>query len=265
MMNLPVQFQNLGISLNEKGYYVYDTTLDWKQAYHDYTEEDFNVWKLLYERQMQQLPHKATQAFLDGIEILHFSANEIPKFEQINLILKQQTGWQLHVVPGLLPNQSFFELMLKGKFCATTWFRKLEEIDYLEEPDMFHDVFGHVPLLTNQPLCDFLKQLSRIALKHIDNEAVIEAVARLYWYTIEFGLIEEADGLRIYGAGILSSFAETDYSLLSDVPQRLPFHVETMMNTPYIKDRFQEQYFVIQSFEQLYESIEEIERRIDEK
>ncbi len=256
--------EQIQITRNENGYYIYDTSLVLKQEYGKYTAEDFEVWKILYERQMQNLPGKATQDYLDGIKTVNFVADRIPVFEEVNQILKQHTGWQVNVVPGLLPNKDFFELMRGGNFCATTWLRTMEQLNYLEEPDMFHDVFGHVPLLTNQPLCDFLSNLSNIALKYIDSEVAIEAVARLYWYTVEFGLIQEAAGLRIYGAGILSSSGETDYSLQSDKPLRVPYNVQRIIDTPYIKDRYQEIYFVIDSFEQLYESMGEIEQYIDQ-
>ncbi|NJO01771.1 MAG: phenylalanine 4-monooxygenase [Bacteroidia bacterium] len=234
------------------------------QEYDQYTEEDHQVWKILYDRQIERLPGKATEEYLEGIKIVNFQSSHIPKFAEVNKILQPRTGWRVHVVPGLIPNKEFFELMRDRNFCATTWLRTMDQLDYLEEPDMFHDVFGHVPLLTNQPLCDFLSDLSRIALKHLGEENAIEAVARLYWYTVEFGLIHEAAGLRIYGAGILSSSGETEYSLYSDQPQRVPYDVAHIINTPYIKDRYQETYFVIDSFEQLYLSIGEIEKRIDE-
>ncbi len=247
----------------DNGYYKYSREMEMRQEYENYTDEDHQVWKILYDRQMENLPGKATQAYLDGIKTVEFQSDRIPKFEEVNKILENITGWRVHVVPGLIPNKAFFELMRDGNFCATTWLRKMEELDYLEEPDMFHDVFGHVPLLTNQPLCNFLVDLSNIALKHIGSEAAIEAVARLYWYTVEFGLIQEEEGLRIYGAGILSSKGETDYSLFSDAPKRVAYDVQTIMDTPYIKDRYQETYFVIDSFKQLYESTSEIEERID--
>ncbi len=255
--------EKIGVTRNESGYYIYDTRMVLKQEYDKYTSEDFEVWKILYERQMANLPGKATQEYLHGIQKVNFVADKIPVFDEVNEILKKATGWQVHVVPGLLPNKDFFELMRGGNFCATTWLRTMEQLNYLEEPDMFHDVFGHVPLLTNQALCDFLRNLSNIALKYIDSEAAIEAVARLYWYTVEFGLIQEEAGLRIYGAGILSSSGETDYSLQSDKPQRVPYDVKHIIDTPYIKDRFQEIYFVVDSFEQIYESITEIEQYID--
>lgn len=247
----------------DTGYYKYTRDLILNQDYDSYTEEDQKVWQILYERQIKNLPGKATQDYLNGIETVEFKASHIPVFEDVNKILKAHTGWRVHVVPGLIPNREFFELMRDGNFCATTWLRKMEELDYLEEPDMFHDVFGHVPLLTNQALCNFLSDLSNVALKYIDNETAIEAVARLYWYTVEFGLIQEEQGLRIYGAGILSSSGETDYSLYSEKPKRVPYDVAHIINTPYIKDRYQEIYFVIESFEHLYNSVSEIEKQID--
>jgi phenylalanine-4-hydroxylase len=233
-----------------------------RQEYEKYTAEDFEVWRILYERQIQNLPGAATEEYLEGLKRIRFTADRIPNFEETNAILTSLTGWRLQVVPGLIPNREFFELMKNRNFCAATWLRKKSELDYLEEPDMFHDVFGHVPLLTNQPLCDFLADLSRIALRYIDSELAIELVSRIYWYTVEFGLIRENGELRIYGAGILSSAGETKYSLQSDIPRRLPYIVQDIINTPYIKDRFQEQYFVIDSYEQLYESTDEIERCI---
>jgi phenylalanine-4-hydroxylase len=252
------------IERDENGYFKYTRDLVMRQEYDKYTPQDHAVWKILYERQMKNLPGKATEAYLEGIGIVEFVADHIPKFDDVNVILRQRTGWQVHVVPGLIPNKEFFELMRDGNFCATTWLRKMEQLDYLEEPDMFHDVFGHVPLLTNQSLCDFLVNLSKVALKYLDSPAAIEAVARLYWYTVEFGLIQEEAGLRIYGAGILSSSGETEYSLFSEQPQRIPYDVSQIIDTPYIKDRYQEQYFVIDSFEQLYNSVTEIEACIDE-
>jgi phenylalanine-4-hydroxylase len=233
-----------------------------RQEYEKYTPEDFEVWRILFERQMKALPGKATQEYLEGIKRVGFVADRIPNFDEVNEHLKKYTGWRIYVVPGLLPNKEFFELMRDGNFCATTWLRRKDQLDYLQEPDMFHDVFGHVPLLTNKPLCKFLEDLSLIALEHIDSEIAIELIARLYWYTVEFGLIQEKEGLRIYGAGILSSSGETDYSLYSDIPQRVPFNVAEILDTPYIKDRYQSKYFVIDSFEQLYASVPEIAKLV---
>lgn len=236
-----------------------------KQAYEKYTDEDFMVWKRLYERQIRQIPDVASEEYLDGLKKVKFVAEQIPNFEETNTILKPLTGWRLHVVKGLIPNKAFFELMANRHFPATTWLRKLEQLDYLEEPDMFHDVFGHVPMLSNQHLCDFLAELSRIALRFIDNAYAIEIIARLYWFTVEFGLIEENGHLKIYGAGILSSAGESHYCLHSDVPQRVPFDIQQMFHTPYIKEKYQDKYFVIQSFDQLFGSVQQIEQMLEEE
>ena len=174
-----------------------------KQAYNKYTDEDFKVWHILFERQMEQIPDVASQEYIAGLQKIKFTASEIPHFERTNVLLNELTGWRLHVVEGLIPNKEFFELMANRNFPASTWLRTIAQLDYLEEPDMFHDVFGHVPMLTNQPLCNFLAELSRIALRFIDNPHAIEIISRLYWFTIEFGLINENGKLKIYGAGIL--------------------------------------------------------------
>ncbi len=228
------------------------------QKYEEYTEEDFKVWKLLYDRQIPNLPNAASREYLEGLKLIHFTADKIPHFEETNKILRELTGWSIHVVAGLIPEDAFFELMSNRKFPASTWLRSLSKVDYLEEPDMFHDVFGHIPLLTNQPFVDFLQALSKIALGYIDNPWAIELISRIYWFTVEFGLIQEEGQLRIYGAGILSSAGETKYCL-SDEATRMDYDVDQIMQTSFRKDVFQEQYFVISSYEQLYHSINQIE------
>ena len=229
-----------------------------RQEYEKYTEEDFQVWKLLYERQLPQLNGAAIQEYIDGIHRVNFVADKIPNFDETNSLLRKFTGWELVVVPGLIPDKDFFELLSNKKFPASTWLRKLSELDYLEEPDMFHDVFGHVPLLTNHDVVSYLQELSKIALRYIDNPWAIELMSRIYWFTVEFGLIRDKGQLRIYGAGILSSKGETVYSLHDSKPARHPFDVETILNTPYRKDEFQKEYFVIESFQQLSGCIKEL-------
>ncbi|WP_421869865.1 phenylalanine 4-monooxygenase [Marinoscillum sp.] len=228
-----------------------------KQIYGNYTKEDFEVWQLLYKRQMGNLPTAASTAYLEGLDHVNFVEEAIPKFEETNDILQVQTGWRLAVVPGIVPDYTFFELMSNKRFPATTWLRKMKELDYLEEPDMFHDVFAHVPLLANQSFVDFLEELSNIGLQYVGNDYAIEILSRVYWFTVEFGLIQEEQGLRIYGAGILSSAGETKFCL-SEKPPKHPFDVQTIANTSYRKDVFQDRYFVIDSYEQLYESIPEV-------
>ena len=236
------------------------------QTYEKYTPDEQAVWKLLFDRQMHRLPGRASQAYMDGIEATGFPNSHIPDFERdLNPRLLPITGWRVVAVPGLIPNREFFERMADHQFPATTWLRTREQLDYLPEPDMFHDTFGHVPVLTNQHFCDFLAALSRIALRFVDHPEAIDMISRLYWYTVEFGLIQEPEGLRIYGGGILSSPGETIYSLESDIPKRTPYDVATLLQTPYIIDRFQEQYFVIDSYEQLFHSVPEIEATLEEQ
>ncbi len=229
-----------------------------KQIYSNYTAQDQEVWKVLFERQIVNLPKAATEAYLNGLKKIRFTPDAIPNFESTNELLRSITGWELVVVPGIVPDYTFFELMSNRKFPATTWLRKMEELDYLEEPDMFHDVFAHVPLLTNQHFVDFLEALSKIGLQYCGNDYAIEVLSRIYWYTVEFGLIRENNEVRIYGAGILSSAGETKYSLSDEVPHH-EFDVQQIAQTGYRKDVFQDRYFVISSYEQLYNAIPEIE------
>ena len=235
-----------------------------RQVYENYTAEDQQVWQLLYERQMKQLKNMASEAYLEGIKAIGFVSGQIPDYEHTNQRLSSITGWRIFVVQGLIPNKEFFELLQAKYFPASTWLRKMEQLDYLEEPDMFHDTFGHIPLLTNHDFCEFLKGLSRIALRFIDSELGVEMIARLYWYTVEFGLINDPQGLRIYGAGILSSSGESVYSL-SEQPQKVPFNVEEIVNTPYIRDKYQEKYFVIDSYKQLYDSLPTLEAVLEKQ
>jgi phenylalanine-4-hydroxylase len=232
------------------------------QEYAAYTPDDFEVWKILFDRQLKQLQLLASRTFLDGLKKINFASEKIPNYSETNEILSKLTGWKIHVVGGLIDNKPFFELMQNQRFCASTWLRKRDQLDYLEEPDMFHDVFGHVPLLVDQSVCYFLEELARIALRFVEIPLAIEYIARIYWYTIEFGLIKENGNLKIYGAGILSSSGESIYSVESPIPARLDYDVKQIFDTPYIKDHYQEQYFVIDSYEQLFKSIPTIETEL---
>ncbi len=233
------------------------------QDYTQYTPEHFKVWEILFDRQMALLQDRAAGVFMQGIDAIHFTADRIPKFDEFNIRLETLTGWNAVVVPGLIDNKPFFELLKNRKFPASTWLRSMEQLDYLEEPDMFHDVFAHLPLLTNKTYCAYLYGLSKIALSYIDNPVAVELISRIYWYTIEFGLIRDNGLLRIYGSGILSSQGESIYCLKSGIPsKRLDYDVETILDTPYIKDKFQSVYFVIDSCLELFESLPYIEQGI---
>lgn len=240
------------------------TLKNMQQVHENYTAEDHLVWKILFDRQIENLNQHATASYLKGLEIIEFRNSRIPNFHRVNQVLGGLTGWELVAVEGIVDDQLFFELLAEKKFPATTWLRNMSELDYLEEPDMFHDVFAHVPLLANQQFVDFLEKLARIALKHIDNGWAIQLISRVYWFTVEFGLIRESGELKIYGAGILSSAGETEFSV-SDQPVHQIYDVERMFNTGYRKDHFQEQYFIIDSFETLYNSIEKIEVALDSR
>ncbi|MCC5921469.1 MAG: phenylalanine 4-monooxygenase [Cyclobacteriaceae bacterium] len=235
-----------------------------KQDYSAYTKEDFQVWKILYDRQMEVLPGRATAAFFSGLKDVRFSPDKVPNFEETSEVLRQLTNWSLTVVPGIVDDLVFFKQMSNRLFPATTWLRKMEELDYLEEPDMFHDVFAHVPLLSIQPFVDFLEKLSGLALKYGSDPVAIHLLSRVYWYTIEFGLIREEGQLRIYGAGILSSAGESVYCL-SDEPEHFEYDVSKIYDSSYRKDVFQSRYFIIESYEQLYNSLPEIESLLEEK
>jgi phenylalanine-4-hydroxylase len=234
-----------------------------KQQYELYTAENHLVWSILFGKQMVNLKGRANAAYLAGIELAGFEPDRIPKFSEVNERLAKLTGWCIYEVPGIVADDHFFELLAEKKFPATTWIRKMSELEYLEEPDMFHDVFGHVPLLVNQPYVDFLQGISRIALKHIKNPWAVELMSRLYWFTIEFGLIKEQDHTEIYGAGILSSIGESVYSLESTVPARKPFDIQAIFDSPYVKEKFQVEYYIIESFEQLYHSVDAIEAQLE--
>lgn len=232
-----------------------------KQEYDLYTAEQHHVWELMYKEQIEILTSRATKTYLKGIETAQFEAHKIPRFTVINKALKPLTGWQVYPVPGLIDNKPFFELLAQKQFPATTWMRSLAQLKYIEEPDMFHDVFGHVPLLSEPYFASFLNGLSEIALEFITSPTAIELMARIYWYTIEFGLIKEDDALKIYGAGILSSPGESIYSL-GTKPEHFAFDLDKILETPYVKDTFQPQYFIAESYQQLYNSLPQLKKRI---
>jgi phenylalanine-4-hydroxylase len=229
-----------------------------KQIYKNYTKNDFLVWETLFVRQMKVLKPIVSSEYITSLQKVKFTKDKIPDFDEVNGLLNSLTEWSLQVVPNISPQKEFFQFLSEKKFTATCWLRTMEQLDYLEEPDMFHDVFGHVPLLSNISYVNFFKGISDIALKYIENQKAIELLGRIYWFTIEFGLIRENNELRIYGAGIISSLGETKHCL-SDYSEKLDFDVKTIFNTDFRTDILQNTYFVIESFEQLYNSLDEIE------
>lgn len=226
-----------------------DFTID--QAWDSYTTEEHDIWRQLFDRQSHILVGRAVQEFLDGIDFLGIAGDGIPDFRRLNDALMARTGWQIVAVPGLVPDEVFFDHLANRRFPATAWIRTAEQMDYLQEPDVFHDVFGHVPLLANPVFGDYMAAYGRGGLKALRLGA-LHNLARLYWYTVEFGLIKSADGLRIYGSGIVSSKGESVYALDDPRPNRLEFRLMRIMRTNYRIDDFQETYFVIDSFDQLF-------------
>jgi phenylalanine-4-hydroxylase len=231
---------------------------DWTVPQHwdELTDEDHWVWDTLFARQKTLLHEKVIGAFEQGLEVLNLSRPGVPNFDELNAKLGARTGWKVVAVPSLIPDAVFFEHLANRRFPAGTFMRAPKQMDYLEEPDVFHDVFGHVPLLAQPAVADFMAELGNLGLQALEI-GEIERVARLYWYTIEVGLAREDGGIKIYGAGIASSFGETHYSLESPRPHRLKFDLKRVLRTRYRPDDFQQSYFVIGRFEELLDVVRE--------
>ena len=223
---------------------------DWTVPQHwdELTAEDHWVWDTLFARQKTLLHGRAVEAFEQGLEVLHLSRPGVPNFDELSERLHARTGWTVVAVPGLVPDDVFFRHLSQRRFPAGNFIRQAKQLDYLEEPDVFHDVFGHVPLLALPAVADFMQALGHLGLQALDRGA-LHRLARLYWYTVEFGLAREDGRIKIYGAGILSSFGESHYSLDSAKPHRLGFDLSRVLRTRYRTDAFQQSYFVIDRFE----------------
>ena len=228
---------------------VWTIDQDWQA----YTQAEHDVWITLYERQRALLPGRACDPFLKGLDSLDLHRAGIPDFNRINEELTRLTGWSVVAVPGLVPDEVFFDHLANRRFPAGQFIRKPDELDYLEEPDVFHDVFGHVPMLTDPTFADYMQAYGQGGLRAL-NLGQLHNLARLYWYTVEFGLLNTPAGLRIYGAGIVSSHAESIFALDDASPNRLAFDLERTMRTPYRIDDFQQVYFVIPSLQALLDA-----------
>ncbi len=224
-----------------------------QQEWRKYTEEEHAIWRLLFERQQRLLAGRACQEFLDGLGALGIAARGIPDFRQLSDVLDATTGWRIIAVPGLVPDDVFFDHLARRQFPSTCFIRRPDQLDYLQEPDVFHDICGHVPLLMNPIFADYMQAYGQGGLKAL-GLGHLQHLARLYWYTVEFGLIATPEGLRIYGSGILSSAAESVYSLEDPKPNRICFDLRRVMRTLYRIDDFQKTYFVIENFQQLFEA-----------
>lgn len=222
------------------------------QCWGRYVAAEHAIWRTLFERQVKILPGRACQEFLDGLDKLNLVSDQIPDFEELSEQLQALTGWRVVAVPSLVPDDVFFEHLANRRFPAGQFIRKPEQLDYIEEPDIFHDVFGHVPMLAHPVFADYMQAYGKGGQRALAEFGALKNLARLYWYTVEFGLIAQKDGLRIYGSGIVSSSAESVYAVESPSPNRMGFELERVMRTDYRIDDFQESYFVISSFEELF-------------
>lgn len=225
-----------------------DWTID--QGWERYTAAEHRTWKTLFERQTRLLPGRACEAFVAGMKHLPIGPDEIPDYRRLSEVLMRHTGWQIVAVPGLVPDDVFFEHLAARRFPAANFIRQPEQLDYIAEPDVFHDVFGHMPMLLNPIVADFIQAYGKGGLRALEL-GVLPQLARVYWYTVEFGLVRERDALRIYGSGIASSYTETVFSLDDPSPNRLVFELERVMRTHYRIDDFQQTYFVLDDFDQL--------------
>ena len=228
---------------------------DWtiSQNWDAFTADEHAMWDKLFARQSAMLPGRASEAFLRGIDVLRLEKPGIPDYRELNARLMAATGWQVVAVPGLVPDDVFFDHLANRRFPAGNFIRTPEQLDYLQEPDVFHDVFGHVPMLADPVFADYMVAYGEGGLRSLQFDA-LKQLARLYWYTVEFGLIREAGGLRIYGAGIVSSNAESVFALDSGSPNRIGFDLARVMRTDYRIDDFQQNYFVIDSLDQLLDT-----------
>jgi len=226
-----------------------------KQEYDKYTQQDHNTWNRLYTRQVEHLQGKAYSKYFDCLEELNSCLNEqaIPDYEELNNKLMQKTAWSIHVVPGLISVDDFFDLLSQRKFSASTWIRKPEQLDYIEEPDMFHDIFGHVPLLMDSNYADFMQAFGEVGASLKDQPEILTALQRLYWFSIEFGLISEKGATKIYGAGILSSFGEVNHAI-DQLDQCLDFDLHKIYQHDFKNDEIQNDYYLLDSLNQMISS-----------
>jgi phenylalanine-4-hydroxylase len=241
--------------MTDKGYVPVYTTAVVEQPYARYTATEHATWATLFKRQRELLQGRACAEFLDNQARFGMTPDAIPRFDELNRVLGRTTGWTLVGVEGLLPELTFFDHLANRRFPVTWWIRRPDQIDYIAEPDLFHDLFGHVPLLLNPVFADYMQAYGCGGVKaHAIGPDALVNLTRLYWYTVEFGLIDTPDGLRIYGSGIVSSKGESIYCLDSAAPNRLGFDLERIMRTRYRIDTYQKTYFVIDGFEQLFEA-----------
>lgn len=225
-----------------------------QQHYDQYDAEDFKVWHILCDRQNANLHAYACMEYLEALRLIGFTNDQIPNVDDINMVLMRTTGWQVTVVPNIVEKEIFFEQLSHKVFPVTCWLRRLSELDYLEEPDMFHDVFGHLPLLTNHKFAAFLEQFGQAAHEYQDNPIAIEILARVYWFTVEFGLIKEDGVIKVLGAGVISSIGELHHAM-SNEARKNAFDIYTVILQAFRTDILQDKYFVLENMDQLVNAI----------
>ncbi|MDR3492290.1 MAG: phenylalanine 4-monooxygenase [Gammaproteobacteria bacterium] len=221
-----------------------------KNGYVKFTEEENQIWKILYARQFDVIQNRACDEFISGLKTLNMPVDRVPQCEEISEVLRATTGWSVKPVNAIIPLEEFYSLLANKQFPAATFIRLREDLDYLQEPDIFHEFFGHCPMLTNQAYANFIQWYGENAL--VTDKKTQSILGRLFWFTIEFGLLKTTDGLRIYGGGILSSYQETLYALESAAPKRLEFDLATVLKTPYRYDQIQNAYFLLNNLDELF-------------
>ncbi len=236
------------------------------QDYEKYVAEDQEIWKILFSRQDKNLKDKASSAYLKCLEEISagLHAEAIPKFTELDRLLTDRSGWSIEVVKGLIPVEDFFELLSRKRFCSSTWLRTRAQLDYLEEPDMFHDIFGHIPLFMDQTYAAFVHEFGKIGTRYASDEVAVLKMKRLYWFTIEFGLLAENGINSIYGAGIISSFGESN-RIFEDEIEFQNFELEAVLEQDFRTDILQSKYYVINSIDQLYNSLDQADQILSKK
>ncbi len=231
-----------------------------QQTYSKYTPEDHGTWQILYDRQKEHLVGRAYPNFLACVDELtpEMNRSEVADFRKIVPRLQAKNGWDIEVVAGLIPVEDFFKLLSERRFCSSTWLRSRAQLDYLEEPDMFHDTFGHIPFIMDPGYARFMEEFGKLGVRYINDSAAITALQRLYWFTIEFGLIQGPDKPHIYGAGILSSYGEVDHIYTPEV-EILPFNLEQIIHNHFVNSEIQMRYYILRDMDQLFASLKDLE------
>ena len=232
-----------------------------RQDYAGYTDQQHGVWAELVGRMLPEIERHAAQAYLEGFQIIGLQRDRLPNLATISARLQPRTGWNSTPVSGFLPAPAFFEMLAARKFPTTTWLRSRDSLEYTPEPDIFHDVFGHVPMHSHPVFADFLEHYGRVCAS-VEEKQVLEKLGRLFWYTVEFGLIREGDAIKVYGSGLISSHGECAHVMAGQCAVH-DFSLDEVLRTPVKVDEFQKLLFAVQSFDQIYEAMHEAEQRVE--